>query len=237
MLDHLKKINNVLFEQVAKGIGEKVEAPPTKGKPKTSKGTSDMPDELTLLENATTPTTASGGVLKAKGLSMEIDQPKLAKGRKVAILVAEGVAVGEITAMQDALLAEKVSSEIIAPHIGEIPGEGGATEATKTYANTSSVHFDAVYIPGGKKSIEMLKMIPDALRFVDEAYKHGKAIAATGAGVELVMAAGTGKLITEADAEKQGVLLDEDAASVSAGFIDAIANHRYHNRQVDKVIA
>jgi catalase len=237
MLDHLKKINNVLFEQVAKGIGEKVEPPPSKGKPKTSKGTSDMPDELTLLENATTPTTASGGVLKAKALSMEIDQPKLAKGRKVAILVAEGVALSDIEGMQSALLAENVLSEIVAPHIGPIPGEGGATEATKTYANSSSVLFDAVYVPGGEGSAAMLKNIPDALRFVDEAYKHGKAIAATGAGIDLVKVTGTGKLVADNEAQEQGVLLGDDAEDVAAGFIVAIANHRYHNRQVDKIMA
>jgi catalase len=57
----------------------------------------------------------------------------------------------------------------------------------KTFVNSSSVLFDAVYVPGGGESIEMLKEIPDALRFIDEAYKHGKAIAASGEGVEMVI--------------------------------------------------
>jgi catalase len=48
---------------------------------------------------------------------MEEDQPKLAKGRKVAILVAAGVAVDEIGAMQSALVAENVLSEIVGPHV------------------------------------------------------------------------------------------------------------------------
>src|SRR6202035_2188359 len=69
---------------------------PARSKAKASKGTSDTPDELELLEKATTPTTASGGLLKTKGLSMEEDQPKVAKGRKVAILVAAGVAIDEV---------------------------------------------------------------------------------------------------------------------------------------------
>lgn len=90
-------------------------ATPAKSKSKTSKGTSDTPDELGLLEKATTPTTASGGLLKTKGLSMEQDQPKLAKGRKVAILVAAGVAIDEVAAMQSALKAEHVLSKIVGP--------------------------------------------------------------------------------------------------------------------------
>ncbi|MEO6053325.1 MAG: catalase [Chthoniobacterales bacterium] len=235
MLGHLKEINDVLYAQVAKGIGEKV-APP-KGKGATGKGTSDFPDELALLAQATTPTTASGGILKTCGLSMEEGQPMFAKGRKVAILVAEGVAIDQVEAMRQALLKEKVACEIVGPHIGEIAGKGGSTEATKTYANSSSVHFDAVYIPGGAASFEVLVNLPDALRFVDEAYKHGKPIAASAEGVDFVKATGTGKLITEKNAADQGVLLSSDVKSLTAKFLKAIASHRFHNRSVDKVIA
>ncbi len=237
ILEHLEKINNVLAAQVAKGIGEKAGATPPRSKSKTSKGTSDTPDELKLLEQASTPTTASGGLLKTKGLSMEVDQPKLAKGRKVAILVAAGVAINEVETMQSALMAKNVSSEIIGPHIGEIEGDGGVTEVIKTFANSSSVIFDAVYVPGGGESIGMLKEVPDALRFIDEAYKHGKAIAASGEGAELVKETKTGELLTDADAAEQGVLLADGVDRLAADFIEAIANHRFHNRQVDRIMA
>jgi hypothetical protein len=102
ILGHLEKINDVLAAQVAQGIGERAGATPPKSKTDTSKGTSNTLDELELLEMASTPTTASGGLLKTKGLSMEEDQPKLAKGRKVAILVAAGVNIDEVGALQSA---------------------------------------------------------------------------------------------------------------------------------------
>ena len=168
---------------------------------------------------------------------MEKDQPKLAKGRKVAILVAAGVDIEEVGAMQSALKPESVLSEIVGPHVGEIEGDGGVTEATKTFANSSSVLFDAVYVPGGEESIEMLKEIPDALLFIDEAYKHGKAIAASSEGVELVKETKTGELVTNDDAAEQGVLLADDADNLASDFIEAIAHHRFHNRQVDKIMA
>jgi catalase len=237
ILEHLERINNVLAAQVAKGIGEKARATTPKSDSKTSKGTSDIPDELELLERSTTPTTASGGLLKTKGLSMEEDQPKVAKGRKVAILVAAGVAIEEVGEMQSALNAENVLSEIIGQHVGDIEGEGGVTEATKTFANSSSVLFDAVYVPGGEKSVESLKEVPDALRFIDEAYKHGKAIAASGQGVELVKETKAGELVTNADAAEQGVIFADDADDLASDFIVAIAHHRFHNRQVDKIRA
>jgi catalase len=237
MLGHLEKINDVLAAQVAKAIGEKVSTNAPKSSSKTSKGTADAPDELALLEKATTPTTASGGLLKTKGLSMEEDQPTLTKGRKVAILLAAGVDINDVAAMQKALRAENVLSEIVAPHVGEIEGDRGAVEATKTFANSSSVLFDAIYIPGGKESIEMLQGIPDALRFVDEAYKHGKPIAATAEGIDLVKVTKTGELVSNGDPVDQGVLFAKNAKSLSADFLRAIANHRFHHRQVDKIMA
>jgi catalase len=237
MLGHLEKINDVLAAQVAKGIGEKTGAKASNSHSNPLPGTSDTFSELELLEKATTPTTASGGLLKTKGLSMEKDQPNLTKGRKVAILVAAGVAVAEVGKMQSALKKENVLSEIVGSNVGEIEGESGVTEATKTFANSSSVLFDAVYVPGGENSIERLKEIPDALRFIDEAYKHGKAIAASGRGVDLVKETKTGELVTKDDATEQGVLFAESADGLVADFIEAISHHRFHNRQVDKIMA
>ena len=120
---------------------------------------------------------------------------------------------------------------------GRSRGDGGVIEAMKTFANSSSVLFDAVYVPGGVESIELLKDIPDALRFIDEAYKHGKAIAASGEGVELVKETKTGELLTDANAAEQGVLLADGVDRLAGDFIDAIANHRFHNRQVDRIMA
>jgi catalase len=235
MLGHLEKINGVLAAQVGKAIGENVGSTPTP-KP-TSQGTSDLPDELQILADATTPTTASGGILKAKGLSMEVDQPKLAKGRKVAILTAPGVSGKEIQMLLGELEKERVLTEMIAPFIGEIPCDKGRVLATKTYANTSSVLFDAVYVPGGKASIGTLLEVPDALRFIDEAYKHGKAILATGAGVELIAGTKTGELTGGALAATQGVFLGSADRRLIAKFLEAIAHHRFYNRQVEKITA
>jgi catalase len=235
MLGHLVQINEVLAAQVSKVIGEEV---PTSHETANPKGTGDVPEQSATLADATTPTSSSGGILKTKGLSMEEDQPKLAKGRKVAILVAEGVAIGEVEGMKAALAGEAASCEVVGPHLGPINGEGGFICAGKTFANSSSVLFDAVYVPGGKASVEMLETLPDAQRFIDEAYKHGKPIAASSEGVELVASSQLGDLLPDSEAATQGVLLaKEGIQALTAPFLQAIASHRFHNRQTDKVSA
>ena len=72
--------------------------------------------------------------------------------------------------------------------------------ATMTFANTASVLFDAVYVPGGAQSVKALARLGDARTFVDEAYKHARPIAAVAEGVEVLTASGIGRVIRHAGA-------------------------------------
>jgi hypothetical protein len=72
---------------------------------------------------------------------------------------------------------------------------GQGVEATKTFANTSSVLYDGVYVPGGADSVTALIHKGDARVFIDEAYKHANPIGAIAEGVELLTASEIGKLL------------------------------------------
>ena len=58
---------------------------------------------------------------------------------------------------------------------------------------SSSVMFDAVYVPVGTRAFKRFKKKEDAVEFVQEAYKHCKTIAATGAGGRFVRMACLGR--------------------------------------------
>jgi catalase len=101
--------------------------------------------------------------------------------------------------------------------------------------------FDAVYVPGGDKSVEALKGEANALHFVNEAYKHCKAIAASGAGVDVLRASylSTEKLPEPTTGGRQvvaeeGVIISREAQAdgVAAKFIEAIARHRHWSREM-----
>lgn len=84
---------------------------------------------------------------------------------------------------------------------------------------------------------------PEAASFLDEAYKHCKAIAATGAGVELLNSSGA---IADNTAdenpgtnelnEERGVVSSRNAGlgRVATEFITAIAQHRHWEREPNK---
>ncbi|MDQ2688206.1 MAG: catalase, partial [Armatimonadota bacterium] len=155
MLGHLAQINDVLAAQVGLALGESV---PTDKLTAMPGGTADSADEIMILADATSPTTASGGVQRTDGLSLLHGQPSSAKGRKVAILAAAGVDAGQVETVQAALKAEGALGVVVGPHIGML--EGGV-EATMTFANTASVLFDAVFVPGGKDSVAALGAMGD----------------------------------------------------------------------------
>ncbi len=103
--------------------------------------------------------------------------------------------------------------------------------------------YDAVYISGGQQSIETLKQQGDAIHLVNEAFKHCKAIAATGEGVELLKASNiTGVKLADAQGQIQsdkGVVTApaaSDMQSFAQQFIQAIAQHRHWMRDHKEMV-
>jgi len=100
-----------------------------------------------------------------------------------------------------------------------------------TLATTSSVLFDAVYVPGGAPSVQELLRNGDVRVFVDEAYKHGKPIAAAAEGVDLVTAPAIGHM--DAPQLAQHGIVDGqsgDLQNVIGRFLPAIGRHRFRGR-------
>ena len=229
MLGNLAKINEQLAAQIGLAIGE--ELPNAQGKPS---GTADSASEIEVLAGAESPTSASGGLQKTSGLTQAQGQPMMARARKVAILTGKGSATKCIEAMMDALQKEGAMGVVVGPHLGEIMGDEGSFTAKKTYGNAGSVLFDAVYVPGNT-NIDALIMMGDARKFLDEAFKHGKAIAASGEGTQLVEATE----FAREDSGAPGVFLapNGNALDVADAFIEGVAKHRFRDRQALGLIA
>ena len=236
MLDHLAKINPTLHTQVAMALGEiktKASDPQPKNLPKAVASSNGVTAESN--------TTASGGLDRTAGLSLEENPKTTIKSRKVAIAVADGVDTAQVNAIKAALIKAGALPQIVAPHIGEVTGaDGKSTLAVdKTYANSGSVVFDAVFVPGGAQSIATLLPQEPVRHFIFEAYKHGKAIAAVGEGLDLLAASQLDGL-PQHDAKKlvplantKGVVTAGDASDlkgIGEQFIEAIKQHRHWNR-------
>jgi catalase len=89
-----------------------------------------------------------------------------------------------------------------------------------------------VYVAGGAGSVAKLKQDADAVRFVNEAYRHCKPIAASAEGEELLQAAAYPGATDIIGAE--GVVVSKDAKvdTLAGQFLQAIAKHRFWSREL-----
>ncbi|MGE7778833.1 catalase [Peribacillus sp. NPDC097264] len=166
--------------------------------------------------------------LASPALSQEQNKIITPATRKVAVLAADGFKGSEMDQVMDAFKTAGIMAEIISTNRGMITSEEGQQlEVSQSFLTADSVLYDAVYVAGGKKSIEQLKAVKDAIYFVDEAYNHFKAIGAGTEAADILIQAGipagdpiTGVVTITADAEGKS----------TASFIEAIAQHRHWSR-------
>ena len=134
--------------------------------------------------------------------------------------------------MKKALADEGAMLQTVATRGGEIKSASGKTvTADHSFLTAASVLFDAVFVPGGAKSVETLGGEPDAYQFVDEAFRHCKAIAATGEGVDFVKDTFAGKA-----EDDKGVILGDKTNKIAGDFIKAIAQHRNWDRETARKV-
>ncbi len=159
--------------------------------------------------------------------------------RKIAFLIADGFDNAAVADTKKALMTAGALAMTVAPRLGVLVGANGEEcKADFSFLTASSVLFDAVYVPGGEQSVAALKTEPNALEFVAEAFKHCKAVAATGDGVGLVAKA-LGEEFSETDssgalvAADQGVVTSRGAATdnFAAAFIGAIAKRHWEREK------
>lgn len=224
VLGMLTQVDQTLAEKVAEGLGMPVSKPaenlnqniPADGNPAEFQPF-DVHPELKI----------------SKALSMADTIKDTIKTRQVAILAADGIDDDSLNTMKRALESAGAQTKIVAPHLGFIASANGKRiKVDQSFLTSASVLFDAVYVPDGGKSAALLQGEPDAVHFVNEAYKHCKAIAANGAGAKLIGISAVGaKLQREGKTgEKRfeaGVLID----CIPSDFIKAIAQHRFWERE------
>ncbi|MEO6348477.1 MAG: catalase [Aquaticitalea sp.] len=109
--------------------------------------------------------------------------------RQVAVLVANGFDAKTFKAMKTMLDSEGAVAKLVAPHGGTVKDtDKKEHKVDAAIMTTESVLFDALYIPGGKGSIDILLQNAKYLKFVNEAFKHCKSIATDGEGERLLNA-------------------------------------------------
>ncbi|WP_424358089.1 catalase [Methanocella sp. MCL-LM] len=217
--DMFANVDPELGRMIAEGVGVKVPAP-------------KAPQKKSKLD-------------KSPALSQLNKVPDTIVGRKVAILAAEGVKASEVEQMKKAVKTAGASAEVVSKVQGLHKGsDGGEVMVDKSYVTTGSILYDAVFVPGGKQSVETLKSHGDAIHFLNEAFRHCKPIGAMGEGVDLIKASaisgvsisgeGKGGIVSD-----KGVVTARDETDLIAffeRFRKAMAQHRHWDREKKEAV-
>ncbi len=211
IVSHLTQVDASLAKQVAEGLGITV------------------PTSVASAESLVATINPS----IEPSFSMAHARKDLIVGRCIAVLVANGFERERFEAVRTALLAGGASLKTIASRLGDVKCNlGQPLQVDHSLATVGSVMFDAVYIPGGQRSVEALCKDAHAVLFVKEAYKHGKGVAASNEGGMLITRAARSSVMSDVF-KGPGVITagpntptDEFVAAVIA----AVANHRFSER-------
>lgn len=226
MVGLLSMVNDTLAKKVAEGLGisvpENVERPINKGvgadasddqEPSPAKEQQSLSNALSMISN--------------KNNSDTIET------RIVAFLCSEGVSFESISVMKKALEEKGASVKIIGTNATALQSlEGKEIKIDHNLLTVSSVLFDAVYIPAGKTSIELLRKEDKAIEFLNDAYKHCKVIGASKEGIELLNHTNFIQKLTDANRTLYGVLTSEiESPTLAQEFIEAMGKHRIWARE------
>ncbi len=104
-------------------------------------------------------------------------------GKKVAILVEEGVEQVELVEPKEALEQAEATTHIISPRSGKVRAWnhtdwGDEFDVDVELGNANAEDYDALLVPGGVMSPDRLRMDDRAVRFVRAFFDAGKPVAA-----------------------------------------------------------
>jgi catalase len=213
VVSSLRNVSEALATSVADGLGIGMPEPMPRAIRRTPKPEISVSKALSLLALP-----GDGGIAT----------------RKIAILIANGIAGDSISAIMEALAEAGAVPRLLGCRLGTVNSEEGeAFEVDATLENSPSVLFDALVLPDGIEAVENLARDGHTLEFIKDQYRHCKTILALGASSMLLEKLGIGARLPSGT-EDPGILMSASSdAAEPQNFIAAVAKHRHPARDSD----
>jgi len=117
---------------------------------------------------------------------------------RVAILATDGFEQAELLEPKRALEAAGILVDVISARSGTLQGfkhveKGEQVKVDKTFAQAHQEDYAAVVLPGGVVNGDAMRLVPEAVKFVQDANQAHKPIAAICHGGWLLISAGLAK--------------------------------------------
>jgi catalase len=160
----------------------------------------------------------------SKALSILANGPKSFAGRRVGVLVTDGVDAAVLKGLVNAIKGEGATMKLIAPEVGGVKASDGAMyPADEKLEGAPSVLFDAVVVLASEQAAASLAARPAARDFVADALAHKKFIGYAPGAMPLLMKAGAPEKADEG-------MIPLQAAADCAAFITRCRQLRFWAR-------
>ncbi|WP_225781546.1 catalase [Xenophilus sp. Marseille-Q4582] len=155
--------------------------------------------------------------------------------RKVALVVADGVAGAPVQQLVQALFAEGAVPRVVAPRLGAVRTADGLTlQADASLENAPGFLFDALVLPDGPEGVALLSRVGQVMEFVKDQYRHCKPLLVLGASQGLLAQAEVPLTLPDGRHDPGLILGDaQELPALTPAFIAAIARHRHFERDQD----
>ena len=164
-------------------------------------------------------------------------------GKRVALLVCEGIEGESLRVAREALLVAGAAPRFIGSRLGAVTTREGDTIHVEITTETApSVLWDAVVLPAGEEVFPHLASLGQVKEFIKDQYRHCKPMLALGTSSDLLETMGipttlaTGapdEAISSPAADSAEIADAADLDSVIQTFIANLGRHRYFLRETD----
>ncbi|RZJ32361.1 MAG: hypothetical protein EOO18_10240 [Chryseobacterium sp.] len=169
----------------------------------------------------------------SESLSMQNTAKSSIESRIVGFIMEDGVDAADVNKLKAQLEKQGAVVQIIAGSLSTITADDGTLYTPKhSLTSTASVCFDALYICSGKISADHLlneDNKPGTILFVNEAYKHCKAIY-FGNDTDAVFQASQ----VASKKHKDPAIVTSETKDAGQSFISAIAKHRVWELETER---
>ena len=172
-------------------------------------------------------------IAESEALSMKNTAKDSIESRVIGFIMEDGVNATDVQMLKSKLEKKGAEVQIIAGSLAPVTADDGTVFIPKhSLTSTASVCFDALYLCSGKDSVDILMNVenkPGTIHFVNEAYKHCKAIY-FGKETEAIYKASQVATKTHNDP----AIVNSEIKNADELFIKAIANHRVWELEVER---
>ena len=151
--------------------------------------------------------------------------------RKIAVLVADGIAATHVRTTQRELAEYGAVSRLVGVRMGTVTADDGSQFTVDvTLENTPSAAFDGLILPDGDDVVSALLRDARTCDYVKDQYRHSKTIMVHPASAQVLAACGI-----PGDAADAGLIHvnTNGLASAMLSFAKAVSAHRHFVRESD----